>query len=158
LGWILRVCIVIDPGTFPSIFNTSISDHTDFKPVLRWIVDGPGKIIYGGSKYKRELSRIPRYLGFLVELRRAGKVIELQQSLVDQLEQQLLDTMSHPDFDDEHIVSIVVISRSRLVCTRDRRACRFIKESRLYPGDCSRPKIYSRSTHSRLLINGCSGC
>jgi hypothetical protein len=51
------MCIIIDTNRFSSIFEEENSDHDEFKPILDWIIFGKGKIVYGGTKYKQELTR-----------------------------------------------------------------------------------------------------
>ena len=84
------MCIVIDANVFSSVFSRSSLDHGEFKPVLKWIIEGRGKIVYGGTKYISELRAAPKYLGIFNQLEMAGKVVKLCDSRVDDF-QKLID-------------------------------------------------------------------
>jgi hypothetical protein len=49
------MCIIIDADTLGLVFNPETKEHKKFKPVLEWINNGKGKIVYGGTKYEKEL-------------------------------------------------------------------------------------------------------
>lgn len=48
--------IIIDINCLGSVFDSRSKKHGDFKPVFDWITNGKGKLVYGGSTFKRELS------------------------------------------------------------------------------------------------------
>jgi predicted nucleic acid-binding protein len=147
------MCIVIDTNSFASVFDAKSDDHPEFRPVLNWITNGKGKIVYGGTKYRDELRAAQRYLGVFGELARARKVVEIPDVDVDREQERIENLVLHRDFDDPHIVAIVSVSRCKLVCSRDKRAYRFIKDVSLYPKAGMRPKIYSDSNNSDLLCD-----
>lgn len=146
------MCIVIDVNAFASVFEKSASDHADFAPVLRWIQSGCGKLIYGGTTYFKELKYSRKYVGFIVELHRAGKAIDIHSSIVDREEKRLRKLVKDADFDDPHIVAIVIASMCRLVCTKDKRSHQHLLNKRLYPSRVRVPKIYSGSQNATLLV------
>jgi len=145
------MCIVIDSCAFSSIFNREAKDHCEFLPILNWIVKDKGKMVYGGSKYKKELSKIPKYLRFVGQLKRAGKVIEINGSAVDKHQSDLEAKCRHRDFDDAHIVAIVIESGCKLICTNERRAIPFFKNNDFYPKGVKKPKLYTSSNNCGLL-------
>jgi hypothetical protein len=48
--------MVVDANVFSSVFKPDTLGHPEFKPVLDWVISGPGFLVYGGSKYDVELS------------------------------------------------------------------------------------------------------
>ena len=61
------MCLVIDPGCIPKVFDPMNREHTRFIPVWKWINNGKGRMIYGGTKYLKELSHLSKYLPLIVE-------------------------------------------------------------------------------------------
>lgn len=145
------MCIIIDTNAFAAVFDASTSSHDEFAPVLRWIKDGKGKIVYGGTTYKNELRRATKYLRLMVQLKTAGKIIEICDEMVDRHEEDLAKQVPDPDFDDRHIAAIIKVSGCKLVCTQDARSHRFLKRSELYRPHRSRPKFYSGKANASLL-------
>lgn len=79
------MCLVIDPGTIPAVFDHSHSLHQAFAPILAWIEHGEGTMIIGGTKYGAELARLGKYLPILKELATANKLRHLPGADVDAL-------------------------------------------------------------------------
>jgi predicted nucleic acid-binding protein len=147
------MCIIVDACTFASVFDVQSADHAHFHPVLEWLVDGKGKLVYGGTRYRDELRRSPRYLHLFVQFKKAGKIVEIEDAQVDAIQQHLEAYVSNPDFDDAHIVGIVTVSGCLLICTNDKRAIPYLKRVDLYPRGTTRPKIYSSRRNKRLLAD-----
>jgi len=144
------MCVVLDCNIISSVFNPSEKDHEEFKPVLHWITSGNGKMVFGGSKYKKELNRMKSYLKFIKELSKAGKCINVDDSAVDKIQNEIKN--KHRDFNDYHIVAIIIVSKVRIICTKDKKAIPWFKNSDLYPSDVKKPKIYT-SKRNRNLLN-----
>ena len=147
------MCIIIDTCSFSSVFNSSDSKHLEFKPVLDWLINGKGKIVYGGSKYKNELKNASRYIRLFLQLKKAGKTIEYNCEKIDKVEQILIKKNSNLDFDDPHLVAIVICTGCLLICTSDIRSHKFLKDNTIYPKSIKKPKIYSGVKNKGLLIN-----
>lgn len=145
------MCLIIDTCSFADVFNSSTENHNIFKPVLLWVTKGKGKIIYGGTKYKNEMKLMPKYFSILVELSKQGRVVILDDVVVDRAENKVREIEPNPDFDDPHLVALVIVSRSRIVCTNDKRAHKFLKRRELYPKGVYKPRIYSNEKHTDLL-------
>jgi hypothetical protein len=147
------MCIVIDTNCFSPVFNPTNLDHPSFEPVLHWIVSGRGKVVYGGTKYLIELKRATRYLRIFGELKKAGKVVELAQGDVDTHQQRVEKLVDPKKHNDPHLPAIVCASRCRLVCTKDDRSHRLLKEATCYPKGVAKPKIYKSLKQAALLID-----
>lgn len=141
------MCIIIDSCAFGTVFNSDAQGHDKFKPVKKWICDGIGKIVYGGAKYNRELNRNK----FLIELNNKRKTIKVDDKQVDKWADLLKKKIPRKDFDDPHIIAIVIVSGCRLFCSKDKRAFPYVKKRELYPNGIKPPKMYTSSSHQHLL-------
>ena len=143
------MCAIVDNCAFSQVFDQTNKNHGKFKPVRDWIVDGAGKIVYGGSKYARELKQ-GRRAKFLAELSRRGKTVQMPTDKVDQTAGRLKKKVPEDAFDDEHIVALVIVSKCRIVCTGDGRSLPYLKRRDLYPTGVKRPKVYSSARNADL--------
>ena len=116
-------------------------------------MEGKGKLVYGGAKYRLELKKARRYLRLVNELRKARTAIEVDSQEVDTTQQEIEVFLEHKDFNDSHIVAIVIVSRCGLICSYDRKAHPFFKMSILYPKHFKRPKIYTGINCKDLLCD-----
>lgn len=146
------MCIVIDTNTLASVLNQSVSDHREFRPVREWIYDKTGMIILGGSRYRKELLRTGRYIQVLNELSKVGKTLVLDRDLVDREADRITRKVDDNDCNDAHIIAIIVVSKCRLVCTKDKKSHRFLFDKRLYPSGVDRPALYSGRRNANLLL------
>ena len=145
------MCIILDACILPKVFIRSSKEHKEFEPVLKWLVCGKGKIVYGGKKYDDEPKKMSKYISIFAEFNRAGKLVKLDNKKVDEEEEKLIQKVNNTNFDDPHIVSIVIISKCRLLCTHDGRSFKYIKKSSLYPKGITFPKIYTKAANKDLL-------
>jgi hypothetical protein len=126
-----------------------------FLPVWNWIYEGRGRMIYGGTKYNREL-RDWGMLPLLKELSSGGKVVHIPNATVDSIAAALKERFPEPAFNDEHIVALVIASRCRVVCTNDNPAISYLKRPEVFSGHqgVERPKIFrGRRDHIRLCCD-----
>jgi hypothetical protein len=153
------MCIVIDANTLSCVFIDSNDDHPKFIPVHDWIIKGKGKMVIGGSKYRKEFEAVTKLNRLMAELSKINKIRDIDSKLVDSKEKELCDKVTHRDFDNQHIVAIVIISGVHLICTKEKQAIPFLTRNAFYPGR-SVPKIYSSSTNADLLVNNkyCRKC
>jgi hypothetical protein len=147
------VAIVVDINVLAPVFNPECSGHSEFKPVHDWILKGRGQAVFGGSKYKAELVRAGRYLRLFVQLKTAGRAVEIRPDLVDAREAELIAMTHGTGCDDQHIMAILCVSGCRLVCSLDGRSYEFIKCKTYYPKKGGLPKIYSSSRNIDLLCD-----
>src|SRR5665213_735012 len=150
------MCLIVDANCFSHVFNLRDKRHPGFVPVFDWLFYGNGGgLIYGGSKYMLEVDfTSPTYLPLLVELERKGRMLEICGRCVD-YESERLKTIipDHPDFDDEHILALVIVSKCHIVCTEEVRAIPFLKKRDLYPTDAKPTKIYQSKRNADLVRN-----
>jgi hypothetical protein len=109
-------------------------------------------MIYGGTKYNEELSKQKEILALVTELSRQRRTVLLPPLEVDNIAEELKNRFPEQDFNDEHIVAIVAVSRCRVVCTLDKGAMSYLRNRAvLAPYGVKRPSIYSGSQgHHKL--------
>jgi hypothetical protein len=83
------MCVVIDINTLASVFSTESEKHAEFSPVKKWVEEGRGFIVYGGSKYKAELAKTFRYLRLIRQMRDGGQAISIRDTAVDAFEEEV---------------------------------------------------------------------
>jgi len=145
------MCIVIDTNVLANVFKESSANHAQFKPVRDWIIDGKGKIVFGGTKYMNEIQ--DKYRKIFLELKKAGKAVHVKTASVDSEQQTVTRLITHPDFDDPHLVGLLRVSGCKLICSLDSRAFPFFRHSVFFSSAANRPKIYSTLSNARLLCD-----
>jgi rRNA-processing protein FCF1 len=144
------MCIIIDANVFGSVFNTGSKYHIEFKPIRDWIIEKDGRVVYGGTKYIKELC-ISGLYKLYKDLRVGGRASRIDKELVDRKQREIELILSHPDFNDAHIIALVITSGCRLVCTQDKSFYPFLKNRRVYPQHFKTPKIYSGKKNRGLI-------
>ncbi|MFD2938378.1 hypothetical protein [Spirosoma flavum] len=145
------MCIIIDTNTLSSVFKNDDAQHHVFEPVKRWIMEGKGKVVYGGSKYISELG--PNYVRLFSLLRGAGKAVFVPNDIVDSDMNVVSAQITHDNFDDQHIVALLRVSGCKLICSSDRRAYPFFRHNLFFNPARNKPKIYSSLGNTSLLVD-----
>jgi len=139
------MCLIIDANVLAEFFG-----NEEFKPALKWVRDGSGKIIIGGSKYDEEIKRVAKAVKVLVELRKAGRVVRVPDETVDS-KQVEIEKSFHIHSDDPHIIALVIESCCRVVCTRDGPLQQDFRDRFREKFNVRRPSVYKRKQHAGLL-------
>lgn len=148
------MCIILDTNCFGDIFKSNSPRYSEYKPVLEWILTGKGKFIIGGTKYLEELKKHSAARRFMVNLRKfTNKLVLLEQNKVDQEQKRIEGLLQDPDFDDPHLPAMVIVSRCRLICSRDSRSVKYVTNRKLYPKDIKVPKYYTGAHNKGLLCD-----
>ena len=95
-------------------------------------------------------------MGLVAELSRRRKTIRIADSTVDQIANGLKARFPEREFDDEHIVALVIASRCRVVCTDDKAAISYLRRKDVFTGyvGVKRPSIYrGLKDHGRLCCD-----
>jgi len=157
------MCIVIDADVFSSIVNREASAHSEFEPLIKWISFGKGKVVYGGSEYKKQIKKHSGFRDWLDQLEKLGKTVRINEKDVDSTEEYLKDNFVRSEYDDHHIVAIVIVSGCKLICSSDagchslidtcykQEMRKLIKRNCLCGENPSPPKIYKNKEHKTLL-------
>lgn len=146
------MCIVIDTSTISRVFNSQNSEHQRYKPVLDWLVKGKGKIVFGGSTYWKELKKMRKFLRIILEFRRFRKVVLIDDKTVNQTENVIKGLVVGKNFNDAHIIAIVIVSKCKLVCSADKESYLFLTDKKLYPKHFTRPRIYKGAKSNINLL------
>jgi hypothetical protein len=148
------MCLVIDACCLSKVFNTNNREHPNFIPVYKWVRLGRGRMIYGGTKYLKELQEVAGLLGLFTELEKQGRVEILPRGCVDTTANEIKGRVNDSQFNDEHLIAIVIVARCRVVCTDDGRAMPFIKRADLYRKyRLKRPSIYRSAKHEDMCCD-----
>ncbi len=148
------MCIVIDANVFSMVFNSSNSEHVKFLPILRWVDKGKGKLVYGGTKYQKELEKADKTRRLFKLFQDAGKAVHVDDNKVDLEEAILEQLVDNRAFNDKHLVAIIRVSKCRLVCSMDVAAQKYLRDVSLYPSGTKRPSIYKgHRRHEKLLCD-----
>ena len=145
------MCIVIDINTLSPVFNEECGQHKDFRPVKDWINKGQGFLIFGGSRYKKELKKAYHYLRLIRQMKDAGRAIPIRDDLIDAAELEVIELTKGTDCDDQHIVALLGISRCPLFCSKDSRSYKYITDKSLFPRGMKKVRIYSSKRNQTLL-------
>lgn len=147
------MAIIIDTNCFANVFNRKSANHQEYKPVLDWIVNGKGMVVYGGSKYLFELKKVPKYLPIMRLLRDVNKVIVGNSENIDRIQAEIEANRVDEDFDDPHLPAIVIDTKCRLICSDDIRSIPFVRNRNLYPNGIQTPAYYTSSRNKNLLCD-----
>ena len=149
------MCFVLDVNAFHHLFDANTSGHADFAPLFEWLYYNPrSSLVIGGTHYRKELGKLPKYFGILAELKRARKLSEILDDVVNEEEKRLKGAVKKRRFDDSHIVALFCASGCLIFASHDTRADPFIKMKALYPKGQRRPSIYRSAKHASLLRDG----
>ena len=143
------MCIVVDANVIGSVMDKKAVNHLSFKPVLDWVINGKGKFVIGGTKYLKECRK---YLPIFTELARVKKTVTIDNNAVDTKAEWASKQIVDPDFDDQHLIGLLLESGCKLICSLDARAYPFFRHPIFFAG-VQRPKIYSRQGNNDLLTD-----
>lgn len=145
------MCLIVDTNCFGCFFDESNQDYNEFAPAHNWFFNKEGKLMYGGTKFLDEMKKAGKYMKLILELNRQGKAIPLDKDAVDREEERIKSIEANPDFDDPHLIAMVIVGRCQIICTQDRRAAKFLKNKKFYPNEVMRPKLYTGKQCKNLL-------
>lgn len=147
------MAIIVDTNCFSRVFCRTNKEHANFKPVLDWIIYGNGFLVYGGSKYREELLKAKSYIKFFRLLKGYKKAISFPDDPIDEFQTMFKEMIKDKDFDDPHLPAIVLVSKCRLICTKDTRSQPFVTSPDLYPKRFHTPKYYTGLKDQDLLCD-----
>jgi hypothetical protein len=145
------MCIVVDINTLAPVFNEKCEKHPEFLPIREWVEKGQSFIVFGGTRYKRELAKVYRYLRLIRQMKDSGRAVAIRDDVVDAAESRVIEATKATDCDDQHIIALLGTSRCPLFCSADSRSYPFITRKALYPKGMARVRIYSSRKNKQLL-------
>jgi len=147
------MAVIIDTNCLADVFSKSASNHFEFQPVLKWVLEGKGFIVYGGTKYKNELKKASKYLTIFRELKSVGKVFEGNLKTIDEIQKEIEAKENDSDFDDPHLPAIVIDTKCRIICSNDTRSIKYVTNSKFYPKHFRTPVYYTSSKNKDILCD-----
>lgn len=149
------MCVIVDANTLSCVFSDDAQKKHQFEPVLKWVLQGKGKFIIGGSKYLSELTKVKAALEFLTLLKTKtkDKVVVLERDKVDILQKKIEAIVNDKKFDDPHLPAMVRVSHCMVICSLDARSVEFVTRPDLYPRGIKVPRYYTGVHNSDLLCD-----
>lgn len=145
--------IIIDTNCIAQVFSKSSTNHKEFEPVLNWILKGKGMMVFGGTKYKSEISKLKNYLTIIRYIKESGKIYEGNCELIDNYQKYVEELNDDPDFDDPHLVAISFVTKCKIICSEDDRSIKHVSNSKFYPTNFKKPVYYKSAKNSDLLCD-----
>jgi len=146
------MCVIVDANLGSAVFG--VPTDADFIPVIRWLKERNGCIVYGGQLAK-ELRRIGAARIFLAALNQAGGARPLKDEEVC-VETKRLRKTGQVVSDDPHGIALARLSGARTLCSRDKTLHADFKNKRLI--DSPRGAIYQKPSHSKHLRHTRESC
>lgn len=144
------MCIIVDINAFPDVFVPSSVGYPHFSHVGKHIRSGKSRLIIGGTKFLGEL----KYLVILNELKNADQLRIADKSIVDALQVEIERRIYDPAFNDQHIVALSCVTRTKLVVTKDVNLQRHLRAREFYNSGIARPNIYNERSPTSLIPPG----
>ena len=145
--------IIVDTNCFANVFCRTSAKHKQFEPVLKWIVGGKGQLVYGGTKYKKELAKATKYLTFFRLLKESGKAISGDDANIDKIEADIEKKKDSDAFNDTHLLAISIDTKCRLICSEDTTSIPFVTDKKYLPKGALRPVYYTSENNAGLLCD-----
>lgn len=148
------MCLIIDPGTYSSLFRADNDMYNDFSPIRELINKRKDKIIFGGKKYRKELLELQSFFGILKELDKKRSIRILNKDLVNSLQGDLKRKYysRNKRFNDWHIVAIAIASECKVViCSINSRDYKYFTKTEFYPSG-RKGKLYFKQNKKQLQM------
>jgi hypothetical protein len=139
------MCVIVDANLASAVFGDPTD--ADFVPVLHWLREGKGSVVYGGQ-LAEELRRVESARIFLAALNQAGGARPLKDEEVC-VETKRLRKTGQVVSDDPHVIALARLSGARTLCSRDKTLHADFKNKRLI--DNPRGAIYQDPSHWKHL-------
>lgn len=142
------MCVVVDANTLSCVFKSSNVYHKDFIPILKWILFGKAKLSLGGKLFTEEIAvKQSSFMNFIKELGRLKKIHFFDNSEVDEKMAEVKGCVDDSDFDDPHIIALLIVSKATVLCSNDQRLFKFVPQVKRLSKGVSDPKIYTSIGH-----------
>lgn len=147
------MAIIVDTCCFSRLFSRTNKEHKEFEPVLKWVFEGHGFLVYGGTKYHEELLKAGSFLKMFRLLNTFNKLVKFPDKLIDEYEKKFKLMITDKKFNDPHLPAIVRVSKCRLICSKDIESMEFVTNPLLYPKRFHLPNYYTGIKDTHLLVD-----
>ncbi len=144
--------IIIDANVLACVFDPTNKLHVEFSPVKEGVERRRLTIAFGGTRYLKEIKKMPNYLRLIGQFKTANKAKSFDGQEIDQQEQRIIRATSDSKFDDQHIIAIQVVSKAPVICSLDKQAHPFFKNKNLYPKKHPLPLIYTCKKNAKACL------
>lgn len=143
------MCLIVDANVAALFFQRP--SPLDYTLAVKWLFEGKGILVYGGRN-ATELGKVTRAMDAIIELKRAGRAVEIDAKEVGAQELKVQESCKS---DDPHVIALARVSGARLLCSEDGNLHIDFKNLKLVPSP--KGKIYQNAMHAGLLKHT-SGC
>lgn len=142
------MCLILDANCFGDALATP--PNPKYVPVIEWLTSraAVGLVVFGGSKFRREIANSEKARRWFLALERAGRAKSIDDGQVD-AEERALKNSGACCSDDEHLVALARKSGARVICTQDQALSRDVRDRQLLARP--RGRVYRRANHAHLL-------
>jgi hypothetical protein len=142
------MCLILDANRFSDALSTP--PKPDYRPIIDWLTapNSTGMVVYGGTKFLREIAWNERTRRWFLELQRAGRAKLIDKAVVD-AEEQAVRSLGLCTSDDEHLIALARKSGARVFCTEDTALWKDVRNPALLAKP--RGRIYRAKRHVALL-------
>ena len=131
------MCAILDNNVRSEVFGENQSEAGKY--FLDWLTDRNGNLVIGGNLL-RELSGYSPFMAWLQQALLSGTAIRIPDSDVN-AQTEDLKNRGICRSDDEHVLSLAIVSGARLLFTNDRDLQDDFRDRRIVPG--VRGRIYT---------------
>lgn len=144
------MCFVVDANVMGLFCDKS---NSTYSPIWQFLYapDSKCKMIVGGQKYFDEMEACTKFRSIFIELRKTRKAVRINSELVD-ARQAEIEAKLPGRCDDPHLIALLDVSECRILISDDRRADRFICDSKIFKDRKTR-HIYRSSDHISIFRN-----
>ena len=147
------MAIIIDTNCLANVFSRNSKKHDDFAPVLEWVINGKGVLVFGGTKYMNELRKTTKYMKIIKLLNDCKKVYIGNKTNIDKIQAEIEKRNRCSDFDDPHLPAIVIDTKCKLICSEDTQSVPHVKDEKWYPKHIAVPCFYTGLRNTDLLCD-----
>lgn len=143
------MCVVVDANVMSSVFFAKAELHEKFFPLLEWIVQGKAKLSLGGKLLSYEIAKKQcKFMPFLLELKRLNKIHSIDENEVEEYTLKIKEKIKDPDFDDPHVIALLIVSKASIICSNDSRMFKYVRQvKQLSGGTVDNPRIFTTIGH-----------
>jgi hypothetical protein len=144
------MCLILDANRFSDALSTP--PKPDYLPIINWLTkhDRDGVVVFGGTKFLKEIDWNDRARRWFVTLERAGRAKAANKAAID-TEETKVRRSGLCVSDDEHLIALARVSGARVFCTEDAALFQDVHNARLLSKP--RGRVYRRKAHIALLCH-----
>lgn len=138
------MCAIVDANVRDEVFGRASSEAGKF--FLNWLQKNPtgGRLALGG-KLRNELARLGNFRRIYDLLRLNGRVVDIEDSVVD-AETQILQARQICSSNDTHVLALARVSGARLLYTNDQALQQDFNNPQIVANP--RGRVYTTRLHS----------